>query len=209
MYRGQNWREANTAAPWGAALLTATPSEKPQDVFSLDDEDRVHPVLKRRLDASKPARLILPAKSKAKTENVTGTRDEDNETSGDEKDLIRRATAIMGKVQDARDHFKKTRNDAPFPVIGVVVNWVARAREVFKQLTETFAPEEAECLLLIGPARPVDRDSVASQLAPLRTGAERTLEKPLILVATQCIEAGVDIDLNALITEAAPLDCLR
>ena len=210
MYRGQNWREANTAAPWGAALLTATPGEKPQDVFSLDDEDRSHPVLKRRLDASKPARLILPAKSKAKTESVTRTRDENEKTGGGEKDdLIRRATTIMEKVQEARKHFKESGNGAPSPAIGVVVNRVARAREVFRQLTEKFGAEEAECLLLIGPSRPVDRDTVASQLAPIRTGAERTLEKPLILVATQCIEAGVDIDLDALITEAAPLDCLR
>ena len=62
---------------------------------------------------------------------------------------------------------------------------------------------------MIGPARPVDRDTLADRLAPIRTGAERNLDKPLILVATQCIEAGVDIDLDALVTEAAPLDCLR
>ena len=34
----------------GVALLTATPGEKAQDAFSLDDEDRSNPVLKKRLE---------------------------------------------------------------------------------------------------------------------------------------------------------------
>ena len=194
MYKGVNWREANNAnAPWGTALLTATPGEKPPDAFSLDDEDRSHPILKKRLDASKPAHL----------------KEYDDKKMDCGKQEILRATTITAKVQDALKHFSKVENKASFPAIGVVVNRVARARSVFKHLKEKFSPEEAECLLLIGPARPVDRDRLTDQLDPIRTGAERNLDKPLILVATQCIEAGVDIDLDALVTEAAPLDCLR
>ena len=64
LYRGPKWRESKTAAPWGVALLTATPGEKAQDAFSLDEEDRSHPILKRRLDASKPARLVRSRKPK-------------------------------------------------------------------------------------------------------------------------------------------------
>ena len=189
MYRGVNWREAKNAhAPWGTALLTATPGEKASDAFSLDDEDRSHSILKKRLDASKPARL----------------KKYDDKKTDRGKQEIPRATTITGKVRDALKHFSKAENTA----IGVVVNRVARARSVFRHLKEEFNPE-AECLLLIGPARPVDRDRLADRLDPIRTGAERDLDKPLILVATQCIEAGVDIDLDALITEAAPLDCLR
>ncbi len=67
---------------------------------------------------------------------------------------------------------------------------------------------------MIGPARAEERDGQANALQPIRTrmwkdGEQRALSKPLILVATQCIEAGVDIDLDALITEAAALDALR
>jgi CRISPR-associated endonuclease/helicase Cas3 len=64
-------------------------------------------------------------------------------------------------------------------------------------------------LLLIGSARPVDRDALAGRLAAIRTGAAREFDRPLVVVATQCIEAGVDIDLDGLVTEAAPLDALR
>lgn len=201
-YRGKNWRQVETAAPWGAALLTATPSQKPQGAFSLEGEDRRHPVLAKRLNVSKPARLVDGTKIGAKPEEATDSTDE---TDGGDRDLIRRTAIIVKEVQGAIEHF----NGTLCPVIGVVVNRVARARAVFKRLTEEICPEKADCLLLIGPARPVDRDNVANQLAPIRTGAERTLVKPLILVATQCIETGVDIDLDALITEAAPLDALR
>ena len=177
MYKGINWREKQNAnAPWGSALLTATPGEKPTDAFSLDGEDKSNQILKKRLGASKRAKF--------------------KEVADDQ-----RITALVEEVQ------KTLKKD--IEVIGVVVNRVARARSVFRHLTEQFSPEEAECLLLIGPARPVDRDRLAGRLAPIRTGAERKLDKPLILVATQCIEAGVDIDLDALVTETAPLDCLR
>ena len=177
MYKGINWREAKNAhAPWGSALLTATPGERPSDAFSLDEEDKSNQILKKRLGASKRAKF--------------------KEAADDQ-----RITALVKEVQKARQKDVK--------VIGVVVNRVARARSVFRHLTEKFSPKEAECLLLIGPARPVDRDRLAGRLAPIRTDAERNLDKPLILIATQCIEAGVDIDLDALVTEAAPLDCLR
>jgi CRISPR-associated endonuclease/helicase Cas3 len=205
-YRGRNWREVETDAPWGVALLTATPGEKSKAAFSLEEDDREHAVLLKRLSAPKPARLIAPARPKAKAE---GAEPSDDETGSGENDLTRRVTTIMGKVREALDHFKTARNGAPSPAVGVVVNRVARARAVYERLTEKIGAEEADRLLLIGPARPVDRDSVADRLAPIRTGAERALDKPLILVATQCIEAGVDIDLDALVTEAAPLDALR
>ena len=178
MYKGGNWREEKNAnAPWGSALLTATPGEITKNTFSLDDTDKANEILKKRLEAPKPARLKEVA---------------------DDQQII---TAL---VEEAQNALKKD-----IEVIGVVVNRVARARSVFRELMEKLSPEEVECILLIGPSRPVDRDRLADQIASIRTGAERNLDKPLILVATQCIEAGVDIDLDALITEAAPLDCLR
>ena len=217
IYQEQNWREVESTAPRGVALLTATPGEKPQDSFSLDDEDKAHPVLEKRLNASKPARLIAPTKLKGKTEDAAGA--DDDETESSERDLIRRAAAIVKEVRSAFEHFKGSRNGVLSPAIGVVINRVARAREVFKRVRSEFKEEIetgviGEPILMIGPVRPLDRDGLVSVLEPIRTrtwkeGERRLLETPIILVATQCVEAGVDIDLDALVTEAAPLDSLR
>src|SRR5262249_33541971 len=71
---------------------------------------------------------------------------------------------------------------------------------------------KADVTLIIGPARSIDRDNRAVELAPIRTrpvGVPRSLPKPLVVVATQTIEAGGDIDFDGLVTEAAALDAPR
>lgn len=206
IYKGNNWREKSVSAPWGVALLTATSGEGNPDGFTLEDDDRAHPVLKQRLEAKKQARLVSPAKSEKRTS--------DFESVSEAEELGQRSSAIVKEVLAAIEHFREEAHGASKPAIGVVVNRVVRARKVFDQLSGKIDPNAVECLLLIGPARPVDRDDIADRLASIRTknwkaGERRLLAKPLILVATQCIEVGVDIDLDALITEAAPLDCLR
>jgi CRISPR-associated endonuclease/helicase Cas3 len=173
--------------------------------------------LKERLNASKLARLIPPTKAKTKREAAAGADDDDTD-SGD-KDLIHRAAAIVKDIRRAFEHFKRAENGASAPAIGVVVNRVARARTVFEHLKEEFKEQiqnatVGEPILMIGPSRSLDRDALVKILEPIRTrtwndGERRTLDKPLIFVATQCIEVGVDIDFDALITEAAPLDALR
>ncbi|MEZ5786475.1 MAG: type I-U CRISPR-associated helicase/endonuclease Cas3 [Xanthobacteraceae bacterium] len=217
IYQGQSWRETNDAAPLAIARLSATPGEGSQDSFSLGEADKAHPVLKKRLNASKPARLVAPTKPKAITEEAADSDDKLWE-SGD-KGLLRRATAIVKEVRSAFEYFKDIKHGVRAPAIGIVVNRVVRARTVFKQLRKEFNDEieggaVGEPILMIGPARPLDRDELTKNLGPIRTqtckeGQERILDKPLVIVATQCIEAGVDIDLDALITEAAPLDALR
>lgn len=196
VYQGDGWRERNIAPPWGVSLLTATPGTA-RSAFSLEEDDKQHPVLRRRLSAAKPARLIVAVKPKSAAE------DEDDPAT----DLARRADALLAQLRKAREHFDDPANGVAVPAVAVVVNRVARAREVYKRLEHEHP--DAESILLIGPARPVDRDGLAARLANVRTGADRTLDRPLIVVATQCLEAGVDIDLDALITEAAPLDALR
>lgn len=217
IYQGRNWREVDSSAPWGVALLTATPGAQPQSDFSLSDADTSHPVLKKRLEAGKPARLIEPPKSPT-NQHSSGDEVEPAGSRGD-IDVAARASRIVEQVRRAMDHFRTADHGATSPAIAVVVNRVARARAVFARVRADFADEivsgtMAEPVLMIGPARPVDRDALADALQPIRTrtwkdNGQRPLERPLIVVATQCIEAGVDIDLDALITEAAPLDALR
>ena len=179
LYRSGKWRQRTYSAPFGVALLTATPGTTAKDAFVLEEEDKTHPVLKLRLEASKPVRLIRTDSEEAR-----------------QQVLISEVKQVLANAR----------------AIGVVVNRVARARALFEKLRAELIQEQADLILLIGPARPAQRDQVATLLDPIRTGADTArgaLKKPLVIIATQTIEAGVDIDLDALFTEAAPLDALR
>lgn len=94
--------------------------------------------------------------------------------------------------------------------VAVVVNRVASASAIARQLTESLG-NEATVTLLTGRMRPLDRDDVLRELRPaVQTGRERSDDLPKrVIVGTQCIEAGADFDFDALVTEAASLDSLR
>ncbi len=188
------------AAPFEVALLTATPEVAAEPPFALSADDRMHPVLAARIRAPKPARLA----------EIVGKQGVDTEA--------RRADVVAAEAKSVLAALQATIAN---PAVAVVVNRVARARAVFERLKENLNPAaqldaEAEpavdVKLIIGMARAVDRDRIAGALGPIRTGprdALRDLERPLVVVATQTIEAGVDIDFDGLVTEAASLDALR
>lgn len=90
--------------------------------------------------------------------------------------------------------------------VGVVCNTVALARAVF-DLLPTDGPDRA---LLIGRCREVERERNAEVWLHSRLAAvqHRELALPVIIVATQTIEVGADIDFDTLVTEACPLDAL-
>ncbi len=165
------------------ALLSATPGTEAERPLSLSLADRVHPTLRERLEARKPAALTL---------------------------LKRKDAASAAKVftEQARAMAGRLRNGGVSPAaVGVVVNRVALAREIFELLR---SDDEADAILMIGRSRDVDRDTIASALAPFRTGSNaRTETRSLFVVATQCLEVGVDLDLDGLVTQAASLDALR
>jgi CRISPR-associated endonuclease/helicase Cas3 len=204
-YKSQDWRgTTEPAAPSAVALLSATPGVAEGGHFEVRDEDLADPTLKRRWTASKPARLV--SLSKSKTVEV-GERNRKENTSARAEEEQRVATLIAETLNGL-----KSLREAGIgqPAIAVVVNRVARARAVFEALRASPSSLEANLILMIGPARPVDRDELATALEPIRTvQSDRTPPRPMVIVSTQCIEAGVDIDLDGLITEAAPLDSLR
>ena len=164
------------------ALLSATPGSNPKRPLELSRADRRHPILKKRLEAPKPARLHEPYKGR--------------------EEFMRALTEIAG---DMAKRLKGAGVSAP--AVGVVVNRVSLAREVFNQLTV----QHPDTLLMIGRARSVVRDRIVDkQLMPFRTNsAKRVSAAPLFVVATQCLEVGVDLDLDGLVTQAAPIDALR
>ena len=94
-------------------------------------------------------------------------------------------------------------------VVGIIVNRVSIARAVFKELQNK--RKDAEHLLLTGRIRPLDRDAIWGEwrdkiaAKPDRPAPSKTI----FVVATQCVEAGANIDFDALVTECTSLDALR
>jgi CRISPR-associated endonuclease/helicase Cas3 len=96
-------------------------------------------------------------------------------------------------------------------VVAAVVNRVDTALSVFSDLKKMMA-ERADVVLLTGRMRPLDRDDVLAAYQHRITAGMRTrlgAEGKLVVVGTQCIEAGADFDFDAMVTESASFDGLR
>lgn len=95
-------------------------------------------------------------------------------------------------------------------VVAVVVNRVASASTIVRRLRESRG-DEIDVRLITGRMRPLDRDDALQGLrSRIMAGRDRaTAARKLVVVGTQCIEAGADFDFDALVTEAASLDALR
>ena len=164
--------------------LSATPGVASKDPFVLSPEDRAHPELKRRLETSKPARLCPPIRRNVKDAHGS---------------FALEAKAISERLLES---------GVSCAAVGVIVNRVELARKIFCELKKD--DDGFDAMLMIGRSRDIDRDEIANRLGPFRTGDKRrTNAKPLFIVATQCLEVGVDLDLDGLVTQAAPLDALR
>lgn len=90
--------------------------------------------------------------------------------------------------------------------VACVVNTVRRARDVFEAIRRQIG-ETADLALLIGPQRPADREGVLDEhYGALFEGVSG--EKPLVCVATQTFEVGLDADVAAMVTESASATAL-
>jgi len=160
--------------------MSASPGEQHPNVHRISAADEQHPVAGKRLNAPKHLHLATaPGTKAAARDNLAAT-------------MARHATMIGG----------------PGRVTGVIANTVAMARAVFTRL-QAALPDPSHCVLLTGRIRPVDRDYLLAQWLPrIRAGAGRSLSVALYVVATQTIEVGADIDLDAMVTESAALPAL-
>lgn len=116
-------------------------------------------------------------------------------------------------VQAMADEAMGLLNDEHLTIL-VVCNTVDRARQVHAILTRAVTrrqdPVKADITLLIGRSRPADREPLVGRLKE-RFGVGRpraTGTRPAILVATQTVEVGANLDADGLITESAPWDSL-
>lgn len=173
--------DAALGLPFAVTAMTATPRDG-TSVFELDEADLAHPVLRRRLAAPRPTSLVV-ASGRSEREFVSTMRD-----------------LVCARV-------------APGGTLLAVVNRVRSARALHGALAKLPAAQRPGLLLLTGRARPIERDRLLqAHAARLMAGRDRAAvaDAPaLVVVATQCVEVGADLDVDTLVTEACPLDALR
>lgn len=181
---------------FGVVQLSATPFGKAETRFPERPLDRPtteqtptasnNTIAARRLGSSKPAELIeVKVPIDAAKANQTFAKE------------------VAAQVQ--RRIPGNTR-------IAVMVNRVDTARRVAALLQDnTKTADSFDVVLLTGRMRPVDRDHVVANLIGNRLAPKPrdNDEKPIVVVATQSLEAGADFDFDVLITECASIDALR
>ncbi|MHB1038260.1 MAG: type I-G CRISPR-associated helicase/endonuclease Cas3g [Pirellulales bacterium] len=195
-------REHGLKPPFFFVVMSATPpAEIPAEAifpswkdWSEDLAKDDQKPLKDRVAAPKPARLIVAAREK-------------NAKSNDRlcETLIEQATSLV---------------DNEHKRIGIIVNRVGTAKKVH----ELLRARQHDTVLLTGRMRGIDRDSLFENWSP--DGGHRGNEKglltwfgvdknrpdldhPVFVVATQCLEAGANLDFDGLVTECASVDALR
>ena len=183
--RYQTWAHESLGRPFYPVVMSATPPPNINDVFEDLSEEKYNPEhpLGRRYRASKPTKLNV-------VEDAKGTQ----------------ATTKLAKAMAdaASDLINEERR-----AIVIFVNRVATARETSRLLSADYGER---AILLTGRMRPVDRDAIVRKhLHILRSdqSAQRSLPEPHIVVATQTLEVGADLDFDGLVSECASLDALR
>jgi CRISPR-associated endonuclease/helicase Cas3 len=181
--------ERAPALPFHFTILSATPppSIAAGDIFHLDpEEDLKSEHLGPRLLASKPVELVL--------EVVPGG------AKGQKKwaeKLLERARRLVN-AHDLR-------------AVAILVNRVDIALDVEVLAKKEWPGGKENVVCLTGRVRPFDRDQILGEWKEkLEAKRDRPrLEKPALVVATQCLEVGANLDFEGMVTECASLDALR
>ncbi len=186
LYQGPRWAHEPLRRSFYPVVMSATPPPVLKDVFRDESDEGRNPnhELGKRQLASKPARLkpIPKARGDAAT--------------------VELAKALARHALDLRSDQRRA--------IVVFANRVATARETCRRLSGC---EDVMAILLTGRMRAVDKDAAVRRLKELQLDAgaskDRQLQASIIVVATQTLEVGADLDFDGLVTECASLDALR
>ncbi|HKM52277.1 MAG TPA: type I-U CRISPR-associated helicase/endonuclease Cas3 [Isosphaeraceae bacterium] len=176
------------STPFHFVVLSATPPAgmNAAAVLRLEDDDLKPEFLGLRVLASKPVSLSL--------EEVPGG------TRGGERFAARLVDHAAGMIETHG-----------LMALAIMVNRVATARLVEALCRRRWPNEKAHVLCLTGRMRPLDRDRFMHKWKETLKAQSRppTLDRPVIVATTQCLEVGADFDFDAIATECASLDALR
>ena len=181
----RKWADETLPLAFHTVTMSATPPVGATDVFfdeSDEPRDSQHPLGKRQM-ASKPVEVIT----------VLGAKGS--------KAVPEMARALAKAANSLAEGEKRA--------VVVFANRVATARETARLIGEK---GKGDVVLLTGRMRPFDKEDVVRERLSLLSSErspERSLEKPLFVVATQTLEVGADLDFDALVTECASLSALR
>ncbi|MFF2620052.1 type I-U CRISPR-associated helicase/endonuclease Cas3 [Kitasatospora sp. NPDC058046] len=165
-----------------ALAMTATigTGADARDALSVVDDDRADPVAGPRLNARRTVSLL----------DASGW-------SRDSADAFARA---------AEQCLELVLPHLELPAVAVVANTISHARAAHRRLATR---KDIDVLLLIGRCRSAERDLLRTgTLAELLAGIAPARPRPLVVIATQTIEVGLDISTGALISENADLTAL-
>ena len=164
--------------------LTATGDASGSSRFDLGQEDRTHPKVKERLEADKLMEIQRFDK-------------------GDLPKLLAEATS---------DLMSESRQPAAFLVFA---NQPKTAREVFDRLKKRSGREPAaDFALLTGRTREVEAERIRERILDDECGMAASRDpalardRHLVVVATQTLEVGADVDAEYLVTEACGVRAL-
>lgn len=180
-FMSDQWRSLKIGKPMKIVTMTATPISQSDDTFTLTETDLNNPELRERLTKSKKTRLVTTGEDNIDKENKL--------------------------VDEARKMMLETQNKLLAPVIGVIVNTVQVAIDVYEQLNDK---NKEEVILLTGRVRQHEKDQILNTYLP-RITAERSLDAnsvPLYVIATQTVEVGANISFDGMVTEASSIDSL-
>ncbi len=162
--------------------LTAT-GDASGERFDLDDQDKSNPVIRRRLHAAKPLEVR-------------------RYDAGDTGKLLAEAALELLTA-------------APEPASFLIfANTPRTARETFERLRRQLPDAAADTLLLTGLNREREAEQIRARILDRATGmaaarpAGVLRERHLVVVATQTLEVGADIDAEYLVTEACGVRAL-
>ena len=185
-YRGADWAEEPITTPFSVVVLSATlPKEIARGrIFpgTRKAEALDHIELQKRLESSKPARLV----------EIKTRKDQHRDP------LV--SAACDGALGYISEGHKR---------VAVMVNRVRTARDVVAELRNRVGGE-VDVVLLTGRIRPFERDRLVDRWKPyLKANSPAEPARPIVLVSTQCLEVGADFSFDALVSETASLDALR